>query len=154
VVVLVRCLRSRLRGQCLSSRYEARSFHPGLIQHHILSIHPGVRSVPCLLVMSMYPAYHIRHSNLILLVSSTRCFYPYMPVVGRKGVVHQSVHSFPNKIPHLSSICGVTAELEDTGPIVNTPTPYSWHANEIYETKRFWPEEHRKTVKIYDTTQH
>jgi hypothetical protein len=56
-------------------------------------------------------------------------------------------------IPRLSSICGATAELEDTWPIVLNAMHYSWHANGIFEAKQFWPEEHRKTVRIYDTTQ-
>jgi len=52
---------------------------------HLLGVCPGIRSAPFQLATSMYPAYDIPHSNPTLLVSSTSCFFLYLPVFARMG---------------------------------------------------------------------
>jgi len=70
----------RMQGRCISSQYEVGVFRPVLVRRHLLSVRPSIRSVPFYLATSMYPAYRIQHSNLLLLVLSTSCFSPHVPV--------------------------------------------------------------------------
>jgi len=128
VTVLCWCLSSCLRGRCLPYRYELGAFRPVLVWRPFLSVCFGIRSVPFELAMSMYPAYRIRHYNPTLLVSSTSCLSPYLPVLASGGLSHHSVLSLPNQNPRLGSICGETAELEGRELIINTPPHISRHS--------------------------
>jgi len=78
--------------------------------------------------MSIYPAYHIRHSNPTMLVSSTSCFFPYLPVLTSRGLSQHSVLSCPNQNLHFGFICGETAELEGREYIINTLPHLSRHS--------------------------
>jgi hypothetical protein len=46
--------------------------------------------------------------------------------------------------------CGETTELEDRGPIANTPPHLSRHPMGIREKERFWLEDHKKRVREYE----
>ena len=47
---------------------------------------------------------------------------------------------------------GETVEVENRGPIINTPPHLSRHPTGIRETEQFWLEESRKIMRGYDTT--
>jgi len=55
-----------------------------------------------------------------------------------------------NQNPRSGSICGETAELEGSEPIINTPPHLPRHPKGMREKERFWLEERRKRVRGYD----
>jgi len=121
-----------------------------IAQRYNQGFRPSIRSVPFLLVQSMYLAFCFRHSNPTLLatllgmlllpmavvpLAGYDCFIsfssPYLPISACGCRSHQPVLSIPNQNPLLGSICGETTELEGREPIVNTPPHLSRHSKGI-----------------------
>jgi hypothetical protein len=122
-----------------------------LAWRHCLTVCPGIRSVSVHLAMLMYPGYCIRHSNPILLVSFTSCFFPLLPVLSSSGLSHISVLSFLNRNPHLGFISGETVELDDLGTIISFMPHLARHPEGIRARAQFWNEESLKRVWSYGT---
>jgi len=86
----------------------------------------------------MYPAYHLQHSNPTLLVSSTSCFSPYLPLLACRGLSQHFVLSIPKQNPHLRSICGETTQLEGRVPIITLHRTLHDFPKGIHKTELFW----------------
>jgi len=120
-----------------STRYMVGARHPVLVQRHLLSGRPGIKSAPISLFTLMYHAYHIRYSDLILLALSICWFSPYILVLVCWGLSDYSMLSRANQNPFLGSICGETKALGGGEPSINTPLHLSWHRKWIPEKAKF-----------------
>jgi hypothetical protein len=132
--------------------YEVSALPPVLVWCQFLGVRPTNWLVPFSLATAIYPAYRMQHSNLTLLISSTSCFSPYLSILASRGLSQHSVLSFPNQNMHLGSVCGETTKLKERVPIIALCRTSWCFPKEIYATKRFWLEEHRKRVRRSDTT--
>jgi len=147
-----------------------RSVHFVLVFSRCLSFHQQGCS-HFLLVLSMYPAFFIGHSNLTLYALFLEIsllpsqftplagyefvisfFSPYLPILACGYLSHHFILSFLNQHPCLGSICCETAELEGGEHIVNTAPHLSRHQKGIRHKVWFWLKECRKRMRRYDTT--